>query len=342
VKEPSSKKSLKIKRDDKPSVDIQKLKELHAARQQRASEVKQRTIDNIHRREQEEEDKRKKTLEKIEAKTRRIEEKNAITETLAEYAKNVKNLRTNAGGSRRTYVDRVIYQYEQNPGPLYDPYRLRDRLDAPSVKISQGNPKGEIEWCEYRAKNLPGPGQYSDPTYRLPKGGRLPPNGENAARSKSSIEWEEYRASKIPGPADTGILSKKQSLGGSLMGGEFPKFTPKGLVESAVHAKKNIPGPAHYTVQASNAGKAACISKTSVKSDVEWSMERASKLPGPGEYSTKNTGIGGMLVNSGQGRSAPSTHMCRAERRTTTDMAIQLAKSTPGPGATTPFQNPLP
>merc|ERR1711998_279045 len=108
VKEPASKKSLKIKRDDKPSVDIQKLKELHAARQERASEVRQRTIDNIRRREQEEEDKRKKTLDKIEAKTRRIEEKNAITETLAEYAKNIKNQRL-GGGSRRTYVDRVIY-----------------------------------------------------------------------------------------------------------------------------------------------------------------------------------------------------------------------------------------
>ena len=42
------------------------------------------------------------------------------------------------------------------------------------------------------------------------------------------------------------------------------------------------------------------VAQTSVKSDVEWAMERAAKLPGPGEYSTKNTGIGGMLVNSGQ------------------------------------------
>ena len=27
------------------------------------------------------------------------------------------------------------------------PLRLRDRLDAPGVKMSSGNPKGEIEWC---------------------------------------------------------------------------------------------------------------------------------------------------------------------------------------------------
>jgi len=270
------------------------------------------------------------------AKTRRIEEKQAITECLSEYARNIKNVRIGGGGSRRTYVDRIVYQFEQNPGPHYNPDRLRDRLDAPGVKIAKGNPKGEIEWCEYRARNTPGPGQYSDPTYRLPKGGRLPPNGDGASVSKSSIEWEEYRASKIPGPADTGFLTSKQSLGGNLLGGAFPKFTPKGSVEAAVYAKRDVPGPGHYTVNYGDRGKAANISKTSVKSDVEWACIRASQTPGPGEYSTKNTGIGGMLVNSGQGRSAPSAHMCRAARQTTTDQAILLSGNTPGPGAYEP------
>jgi len=331
VKNPESKKSVSL-RNRGPSVDILKLKELHAARQDRATEVRQRTLDNIKRRDQESEDRRNQTLAKIDAKTRRIEEKNAITECLAEYSRNIKNVRMSGGGSRRTYVDTVVYQYEQNPGPHYDPGRLRDRLDGPSAKIAKGNPKGEIEWCEYRARNLPGPGQYSNPEYKLPKGGRLPPNGENASVSKGYIEWEEYRASKIPGPADTGVLSKKQALGGALMGGEFPKFTPKGLVEQAVYNKRNMPGPGDYSLAAPYASRAACISQTSVKSDVEWAMLRASQLPGPGEYSTKNTGIGGFLVNSGQGRSAPSAHMCRAERKTTTDQAIGLAGRTPGPG----------
>lgn len=276
--------------------------------------------------------KRTAMLSKIEAKTRRIEEKNAVTEALAEYTKNVKNQRT-SGGSRRTYVDRVVYQYEQNPGPHYDPDRLRDRLDAPGVKMSTGNPKGEIEWCEYRARNLPGPGQYTDPVYKLPKGGKLPPAGEDKKKVKSYIEWEEYRASKIPGPSDTAVMTKKQMLGGNLLGGKFPKFTPMGLVESAVYSKRSIPGPADYSVNAGDAGPAACISRTSAKSDVEWAMQRASKLPGPGEYSTKNTGIGGTLVNSGQGRSAPAAHMNRAPRKTTTDLACRLAKETPGPGA---------
>jgi len=332
VKKPQSEKVVKIKRDDKPSVDIQKLRELHAARQERAAEVRARTLANIKAKEKEAEENRNKTLARIDAKTRRIEEKNAITETLSEYAKNVKHFQKTANGTRRTYVDTVIHQYEQNPGPVYDPDRLRDRLDAPGVKINDGNPKGEIEWCEYRAKNLPGPGQYSDPKYKLPKGGRLPPSGEDLAKPKSYIEWEEYRASRIPGPADYAVHGKR-NIGGDLLGGAFPKFSPMGLVEAAVFSKRAVPGPGQYESDAgADAGPSATISKTSGKSDVEWSMYRASQLPGPGDYSTKNTGIGGVLVNSGHGRSAPAIHMCREKRRTTTDKAIQLAKSTPGPG----------
>lgn len=334
VKEPASTKKVRVARDDKPSVDIEKLKELHAARQERAAEVRRLTMDNIKKKEAEAEENRAKIMKKIDAKTRRIEEKNAITETLAEYAKNVRNVKLGTNGARRTYVDRVVYQYESNPGPVYDPDRLRDRLDAPSSVISKGSAKGEIEWCEYRGKNIPGPGKYSDVNYKLPKGGRLPPNGDNVSKSKTYIEWEEHRAKQLPGPSDTGTMNDKQRIGGALTGGEFPKFTPKGLVESVVYNKKHIPGPGQYKVATEiEAGRAVPISKSSGKSDVEWAMHRSAKVPGPGEYSTKNTGIGGNLVNSGQGKSMPSVHMCRAEKRTYTDNVMRLAKQTPGPGA---------
>jgi len=334
VKEPQTTKKVRVARDSKPSVDIEKLKELHAARQERANEVKRLTMDNIKKMEEEEERKREAVMKKIDAKARRIEEKNAITDTLAEYAKNVRNMRLGANGARRTYVDRIVYQYEANPGPCYDPDRLRDRLDAPVSKISDGNAKGEIEWCEYRSKNQPGPGKYSDVNFKLPKGGRLPPNGDKAKKSKTYIEWEELRASKIPGPSDTGTITKKQMLGGDILGGEFPKFTPKGLVESVVYNKKHVPGVGEYKVSTEiSEGRAVPISHASAKSDVEWAMDRSSKVPGPGEYSTKNTGIGGTLVNSGQGRSMPSVHMCRAEKKTFTDNVMRLAKQTPGPGA---------
>ena len=93
-------------------------------------------------------------------------------------------------------------------------------MDAPTTKIAEGNAKGELDWCEYRGKQLPGPGQYYNmsktstdpkdwkpktglPEYCLPKGGKLPPCGMNVTKSKSYIEWEEYRAKQIPGESSS-------------------------------------------------------------------------------------------------------------------------------------------
>merc|ERR1712166_1107325 len=277
VKDASSSKkvTLESKKKSRPtektaSVDIERLKALHQERRDVCS--------------------------KLDQKARRVEEKQAITEAISEYAKNKKNVRIGAGGSRRTYVDTIVYQYEQNPGPHYDPGKLRDRLDAPGMKIAQGNPKSEVEWCEYRARQLPGPAQYN-----VPKGQRI----------------------------------------GSCSGGVFPKFTPPGLVESSVRSNAYKPGPGQYQVETDDGkGPAACISKSSAKSDVEWAMQRAAQLPGPGEYSTKNTGAIGNKVSSGHGRTAGATHINRAERRTITDIQVARRQGLPGPGEYGNFRTP--
>jgi len=321
------------------SVDIERLKQLHQDRMDRAAEIKAKTLENIERLKQEEESKRRQVCAKIDAKARRVEEKQAITDAISEYAKNKKNVRIGAGGSRRTYVDTIVYQYEQNPGPHYNPFKLRDRLDAPGVKMTTGNPKSEVEWCEYRARQLPGPGQYTKAEYELPVGGRLGPCGEDVKISKNYIEWEEYRAKQLPGPAEYD-QPKGQRIG-ACPGGKFPKFTPPGLVESNVRANAYKPGPGEYKVNnKATAGPSACISKASGKSDVEWAMYTAAQLPGPGEYSSKNTGAIGNKVSSGHGRSAPATHICRAERKTITDIQAARRANEPGPGEYGNFRTP--
>lgn len=348
LKDAASSKKVQLEGKSKPkrssgpksaSVDISRLKQLHQERLERATEIKEKTLENIRRLKEEDEQKRRAVCDKIDAKARRVEEKQAITEAISEYAKNQKNVRMNAGGSRRTYVDRVVYQYEQNPGPQYDPGKLRDRLDAPGVKIALGNPKSEVEWCEYRARQIPGPGEYTDPEYKLPIGGRMPPNGDDASVSKNYIEWEEHRASMLPGPADYPVPQCARI--GAAPGGRFPKSNPLGLLDTIVRANSYKPGPGHYRVDnKGKAGPSACISKTSVKSDVEWAMYAASQLPGPGDYSAKGTGAIGNKVSSGHGRTAPATHMCRAERKTTTDIQVERRRGMPGPGEYGQFRTP--
>jgi len=116
----SSKKVQKRAPDKNASVDIERLKQLHQERMERAGEIKSKTLDNIKRLKEEDEQKRRAVCEKLDAKARRVEEKQAITEAISEYAKNQKNIRVGDGGSRRTYVDRIVYQYEQNPVSEFD------------------------------------------------------------------------------------------------------------------------------------------------------------------------------------------------------------------------------
>ena len=59
----------------------------------RAGEIKSKTLDNIKRLKEEDEQKRRAVCEKLDAKARRVEEKQAITEAISEYAKNQKNIR---------------------------------------------------------------------------------------------------------------------------------------------------------------------------------------------------------------------------------------------------------
>jgi len=333
--------SKKAKRapDKNASVDIERLKQLHQERMERAGEIKSKTLDNIKRLKEEDEQKRRSVCEKLDAKARRVEEKQAITEAISEYAKNQKNIRVGDGGSRRTYVDRIVYQYEQNPGPHYDPSKLRDRLDAPGVKMSEGQPKSELEWCEYRARQIPAPGDYSDVEYELPVGGRMPPNGDKASSTKGYIEWEQYRAKQLPGPADYNVPKSRRI--GAAPGGMMAKSNPPGLVMSAVRANAYKPGPGTYkTDNGADAGPSACISATSAPSDVDWMMFRASQLPGPGEYSHKNTGAIGNKVMSGHGKTAGATHINRAERKTITDIQVARRAGLPGPGAYGSFRTP--
>jgi len=131
VKDASSSKkvTLESKKKSRPtektaSVDIERLKALHQERMDRTSEIKQKTVDNIERLRQDDERKRRDVCSKLDQKARRVEEKQAITEAISEYAKNKKNVRIGAGGSRRTYVDTIVYQYEQNPVHNLDFYYI--------------------------------------------------------------------------------------------------------------------------------------------------------------------------------------------------------------------------
>jgi len=86
-------------------------------------------------------------------------------------------------------------------------------------RIATGKPKSDVDWKIYRAKQIPGPGEYDSPADKL-SGGRF-----SMSSPKSDVEWVMLRASKIPGP---GEYESKVSLPS---GGRFSTAKPKTDIE---------------------------------------------------------------------------------------------------------------
>ena len=67
-------------------------------------------------------------------------------------------------------------------------------------KFSTAVPKSDIEWTEYRAKQLPGPGEYQTVMASKGKLGLAPRTVTFAAGNpKSDLDWTIYRSRQLPG-----------------------------------------------------------------------------------------------------------------------------------------------
>jgi len=99
------------------------------------------------------------------------------------------------------------------PGP-YMPNGVR------GGRFGTGKPKSDVDWCIYRAGQVPGPGQYGVPRLPAKTGGRF-----SSANPKSDVEWEMIRASKIPAPGQYEIKEHVPP------GGRFSAANPKSDLE---------------------------------------------------------------------------------------------------------------
>ena len=85
-----------------------------------------------------------------------------------------------------------------------------------------------------------------------------------------------------------------------------------------------VPGPGAYAVREQNDGKACGIGAVKAKSSLDWAIYRASKLPGPAEYSPMNS----KLYQSGG-----SVKFSADNSKSSLDWTIHRAKQMPGPAA---------
>eukprot|EP01046_Picozoa_sp_COSAG06_P051550 COSAG06_NODE_8435_length_2175_cov_1.436416_1_plen_536_part_00 len=85
-----------------------------------------------------------------------------------------------------------------------------------------------------------------------------------------------------------------------------------------------VPGPGAYGLKEQNSGQAPSIGAVKAKSALDWQIYRASKLPGPAEYSPMNS----KLYQSGG-----SVKFSADNSKSALDWEIYRAKQLPGPAA---------
>jgi hypothetical protein len=140
------------------------------------------------------------------------------------------------------------------------------------------------------AAALPGPGQYHIKRNPEQPGGRF-----NLSKAKTDVEWKMYRASKIPGPGEYPVHTMDpRTIGGArIQGGRFDESRPKNDIEwRAYNASGRVnpegqPGPGQYDTfnppkMLDPAGGRFNLAKP--KSELDFILDRAKELPGPGEY----------------------------------------------------------
>lgn len=86
----------------------------------------------------------------------------------------------------------------------------------------------------------------------------------------------------------------------------------------------SVPGPGSYALMEQNQGRAPSIGMVKAKSALDWQIYRASKLPGPAEYSPMNS----KLYQSGG-----TVKFSADNSKTALDWEIYRAKQLPGPAA---------
>jgi hypothetical protein len=130
-----------------------------------------------------------------------------------------------------TAVERAI-----TPGP--GAYELPTTLTDVGGTWGKFKPKTELDWIEYRAAQVPAPGDYhSDKFSTLNKTG----GSWSKYRPKTDVEWRMEKAAAEPGPGEYQVL-----LPASTTTATFGNFTPKSELDFVILRAKESPAPGEH------------------------------------------------------------------------------------------------
>ena len=212
----------------------------------------------------------------------------------------------------KSELDWIIYRAKQTPGP--SDYGAPDLPRKEGVRFSDANVPSELDLCAVRGSRTPGPNAYDLNKSSLHTGGACKISDANP---KSELDWIINRAKQTPGPSDYGApdLPRKEGV-------RFSNVNLPTEIDMIAKRASAIPGPNAYDLNKSSlhTGGACKISDANPKSELDWIIYRAKQTPGPSDYGTpdlpRKEGVRFSNVNL----------------PTEIDMIAKRASEIPGPG----------
>lgn len=143
--------------------------------------------------------------------------------------------------------------------------------------------------------------------------------------------WKEYMYQKIQSEAtrkqeldSLKLATLKEKQERHHMEKESKPTVKSSYLDPHLREAGAVPGPGAYGLKEQNQGKAPSIGMVKAKSALDWQIYRASKLPGPAEYSPMNS----KLYQSGG-----SVRFSADNSKSALEWEIYRAKQLPGPAA---------
>lgn len=176
---------------------------------------------------------RQRLIDKMEGNYARMEAMKEMKEAIDEKRRDLLRLEKIRRDEWKaaTAVERSI-----TPGP--GAYELPTTLAQSGGTWGKFKPKTELDWIEYRAAQVPAPGDYhSDKFSTLNKNG----GSWSKYKPKSDVEWRMEKAAAEPGPGEYKVL-----LPASTTTATFGNFTPKSELDLVILRAKESPAPGQH------------------------------------------------------------------------------------------------
>ena len=215
----------------------------------------------------------------------------------------------------------------QRPGTTGG-YAARFRYNVQGTRggsFGKGNRKSDVDWKIYDAKSKPAPGQYA-----VQREDSTPSNGGKMLTKFEAVgsqQWQTKQAEKSGATPGPGYYNGHFNERPGTNGGGFNISNRWQETEVFEQRSRELPGPTEYDAgdardRVYKRVKGGAISDGKIMSDLDWTLIRGSRTPGPSAYNLPPVGATQARAKGGRLGSEPRLRPVRS-----------TAFEGPGPGS---------